>query len=118
MAAERRQGGAGRALTGLLEQPALPDVEEVEAPTPEPAREPEPRSSKKRKVSRVSSKRPGVTGRTMYLPDDLFALIRGKAIRRKETVSEFATWVFESHFGIQAGSRKRKASETGDAEAA
>jgi hypothetical protein len=69
-------------------------------------------------VSRVSSKKAGVTGRTMYLPDDLFAMIRAKAIKRKETVSEFATWVFESHFGVQAGSRKRKASDQAESEAA
>ena len=47
----------------------------------------------------------------MYLHDDVFALIRAKAIKRKETVSEFASWVFESHFGVQAGSRKRKAND-------
>lgn len=93
-----------------------PDVEETDSP--EPAREAESRPAKKRKVSRVSSKKAGVTGRTFYMHDDLFALIRGKAIKRKETVSEFASWVFESHFGVQAGTRKRKASEPSEADAA
>lgn len=88
-----------------------PDAEEAEASQPEPSREPESRPTKKRKVSRVSSKKAGVTGRTMYLHDDVFALIRAKAIKRKETVSEFASWVFESHFGVQAGGRKRKAND-------
>jgi hypothetical protein len=85
---------------------------------PEPAREVGPRPAKKRKVSRVSSKKAGVTGRTMYLPDDLFAMIRAKAIKRKETVSEFATWVFESHFGVQTGTRRRKAGDPDAADAA
>src|SRR4051794_24756452 len=116
--AERRQGGGGRALAGILEQPVPPDAEEVESIQPEPVREPEPRPARKRKVSRVSSKKAGVTGRTMYLHDDLFAMIRAKAIKRKETVSEFASWVFESHFGVQAGTRKRKASEQGETDAA
>ena len=66
----------------------------------------------------MSSKKAGVTGRTMYLHDDLFAMIRAKAIKRKETVSEFASWVFESHFGVQAGTRKRKPNDPAEADAA
>jgi hypothetical protein len=117
--ASERKGGVGRALAGILEAPAPPDIEETEAPLAEPVRETEARPAKKRKVSRVSSKKAGVTGRTMYLHDDLFALIRGKAIKRKETVSEFASWVFESHFGVQAGTRKKKTSDgAGESEAA
>ena len=48
-------------------------------------------------------------------------LIRGKAIKRKETVSEFASWVFEVDFGVQISTRKRKASDAngaGESEAA
>jgi hypothetical protein len=119
--AERR-GGAGRALAGIIEQPVPHDVEEAEPVVAEPARvaEAEGKSAKKtRKVSKVSSKRPGVTGRTMYLHDELYALIVAKAIKRKETVSEFGTWVFESHFGVKdVGTRKRKATDPAETDAA
>ena len=88
---------------------------EIEVDPAEPIREPESKPAKKRKVSRVSSKKAGVTGRTFYMHDDLFALIRGKAIKRKETVSEFASWVFEAHFGVQISTRKRKSSDASGA---
>jgi hypothetical protein len=98
------------------------ELEASEVPTPiEPAKvEADGKAAKKpRKVSRVSSKKPGIVGRTMYLHNELYALIAGKAIKRGETVSEFATWVFESHFGVKdVGTRKRKATDPTESDAA
>jgi hypothetical protein len=99
-------------VAGILGEP---EPHEVDLVAPDPVKEPEARPAKKRKLSRVSSKIKGVTGRTFYLHDTLFAMISGKAITRGETVSEFASWVFEGHFGVEiSGPRKRKASGAGE----
>jgi hypothetical protein len=110
---ERRKSGAGGAIAGILEQPAPPETVEEANDLVEGAivEEPTAKGTKKRKLSRVSSKRKGITGRTFYLPDDLYGRIVAKAIGRKETASEFAAWVFEGHFGL----RKRTPGDASDA---
>ncbi len=91
-------------LRGVLEQ-APPETEINPDPVrvnqiddaPEPAKVRPTTAPSRKPTSPVSSKAKGVTGRTIYMPDELHERLWLAARRRGKTVSELATMLLDRH---------------------
>jgi hypothetical protein len=74
-------------------EPLAQPVEPAEGEAPGPARGRGATPRKPRAADARAAKR--ITGRTIYLPDDLFERILVQAHRRKKTISEYVASILE-----------------------